>query len=320
MAPWFANFSCSPFLPDTECSIGALPRFVVNVSIADDVRRTVQFTTRHNIRLVVRNTGHDYMGKSTGAGAVSVWMHYLKDIRFLHYNANPAAYTGPAMRLGAGVQGIEAMAAAHRHGMVLVAGNCPSVGVAGGYTQGGGHGQLASRFGLAADQVLEWEVVTASGEVLVASAVRNADLYWALSGGGGGTYAIVLSVTVKVYPERRTTTATLSFTRAGVSGDVFWAVVGEFITSLLPLVDAGAVAIWRATETSLTVTPVTIPGGSLQQLQGGLRSTVDLLKQHNMTYSMFHAIFRPVTVTQQPTNTQRTKSGSSIPSGPVSRP
>lgn len=93
------------------------------------------------------------MGKSTGAGAVSIWTHNLKDIDFLQYKS--ARYTGPAMRLGAGVQGMEAMAAAHRHGKVLVTGNCPSVGITGGYTQGGGHGQLVSRFGLAADQVLE---------------------------------------------------------------------------------------------------------------------------------------------------------------------
>ncbi|RJE17854.1 isoamyl alcohol oxidase [Aspergillus sclerotialis] len=284
MAPWFANFSCSPFSPpDTPCTVGPLPWYAVNASNAEDVRKTVKFTTTHNIRLVIRSTGHDYLGKSTGAGAVSIWTHHLKDIDFLHYHS--PRYTGPAMRIGAGVQGMEAMADAHCHGIVLVTGNCPTVGITGGYTQGGGHGQLVSRFGLAADQVLEWEVLTASGKVLVASPSRNSDLYWALCGGGGSTYAIVLSMTVKVYPELRTTAATLSFTSAGVSGDTFWSVIREFITGILPLIDAGGVAVWLATETLFTVTPVTIPGGDMNQLEGGLRSTIDMLKHYNMTYN-----------------------------------
>ena len=297
MAPWFANFSCSPFFPaDSPCTIGPLPRYAVRASNVEDIRKTVRFTTRHNIRLVIRNTGHDYLGKSTGAGAVSIWTHHLKDIDFLHYTS--PRYTGPAMRLGAGVQGMEAMAAAHGHGMVLVTGNCPSVGITGGYTQGGGHGQLVSRFGLAADQVLEWEVLTAAGKVVVASPSRNSDLYWALCGGGGGTYAIVLSMTVKVHPELRTSAATLSFTSAGVSGDTFWTVIREFITGILPLIDAGGVAVWLATATSFAVTPVTIPGGDINKLEGGLRSTVDMLQHYNMPYSTYIPFPNPYTSAQ----------------------
>ena len=54
------------------------------------------------------------------------------------------------------------------------------VGVPGGYTQGGGHSALSTSFGLAADQTLEWEVVTAGGKLVTASRTQNADLYWAL--------------------------------------------------------------------------------------------------------------------------------------------
>lgn len=78
------------------------------------------------------------------------------------------------MKMGAGVQAIDAYKAAHLEGLVLVGANCPTVGLAGGYTQGGGHSLLSSNFGLAADQTLEWDVVTASPSY-------NSDMYWALA-------------------------------------------------------------------------------------------------------------------------------------------
>jgi len=119
-----------------------------------------------------------YLGKSTGAGALSVWTHYLKDIEFLHWSDQN--HKGKAIKMGAGVQAYEAMAAARAQDLVVVGGECSTVGVAGGYTQGGGHSALSTSFGLAADQTLEWEVVTASGELVTASRTQNADLYWAL--------------------------------------------------------------------------------------------------------------------------------------------
>lgn len=82
--------------------------------------------------------------------------------------------------MGAGIQGYEAIEAAQAQGLVAVGGECPTVGLAGGYTQGGGHSALSTSFGLGADQTLEWEVVTASGEVVTASRTQNVDLYWAL--------------------------------------------------------------------------------------------------------------------------------------------
>lgn len=285
MASWFANFSCDPFLSsNTPCNIGGLQHFSVNVSGAEDIQKTLQFTRDHNIRLVIRNTGHDYLGKSTAPGAVALWMHNLKDTQHLQYTS--PSYNGSAMRLGAGVQGFDAMAAAHAQNKTLVTGNCESVGVAGGYSQGGGHGQLASQFGLAADQVLEWEVVTAAGEHLTASPTQNTDLFWALAGGGGGTYAVVLSVTVKAHPEMITSSATLMFSGPGVALQIFWDVVQTFVVGILPLIDVGAVAIWAIAESKFSLTPIALPGGHREQLQNGLASTLALLDKYNITYSM----------------------------------
>lgn len=86
-------------------------------------------------------------------------------------------YIGKALTLGAGLQGFEALAAAYKLGLVVVTGECPTVGLASGYTQGGGHSGLSTAFGLAADNTLSFDVVTAAGEVVTASRTQNADLY-----------------------------------------------------------------------------------------------------------------------------------------------
>ncbi len=76
-----------------------------------------------------------------------------------------------------GVQVFEADRAAHANGLVVVEGHCPTVSTANGYTQGGDHEPLASNFGLAADHVLECEVLTRTGELLKAFPSENFNLY-----------------------------------------------------------------------------------------------------------------------------------------------
>ncbi|KAF7718297.1 Isoamyl alcohol oxidase [Penicillium ucsense] len=286
MASWFSNASCDPFLPrTTPCTITALQRYAVNVSKVDDVQKTIQFAQDHNIRLVIRNTGHDYLGKSTAPGGLALWMHNLKATEYLQYRS--CSYEGPALRLGAGIQGFEGMAAAHAQNKVILTGNCDSVGVVGGYSQGGGHGQLASMVGLAADQVLEWEVVTADGQHLTAAPDMNPDLFWALSGGGGGTYAVVMSATVKAYAEVSTASANLTFSGADVPPDVFWSIIRNFIVDITPIIDAGAVAIWAVIGKTFSLTPIIWPGGNVDELQMRLASTLRMLNERNMTYA-FH--------------------------------
>ncbi|KAH8424838.1 FAD-binding oxidoreductase [Aspergillus melleus] len=290
MAAWWTNSSCSPFTSkENPCTVGPLARYAANVTSADQLRSVLDFTHRRNIRLVIRNTGHDYVGKSTGLGAVVLWTHHLKSINYIPGYVS-SDHTGPAMRIGAGVQGFEAQNAAHQLGFTIVTGHCPDVGIAGGYTQGGGHGPLASRYGLAADQVLEWEVVTATGEILTASPVQHADLYWALSGGGGGTYAIVLSMTVRVYPEEPTAAAMLSFT-SSPTDERFWAVIRTYLVDTLPLLDAGGTALWLVFPPSLTggsvmfnAGPVTLPGAGKEELHAYLASTLRVLQKHDLAY------------------------------------
>ncbi|TDZ17089.1 FAD-linked oxidoreductase sor8 [Colletotrichum orbiculare MAFF 240422] len=283
MAAFFANQSCDPFLqPSDRCVVGTYVQYAVKASSAADYAATIKFAQQKNIRLAIRNTGHDYLGKSGGPGALALWTHHLKDIKVLDYKS--AAYTGKALKVGAGVQAGEAQAAAHAEGLVVVGGNSPTVGLAGGYTQGGGHGPLVSKFGLAADQVLEWEVVTSGGQTIVATPAKNSDLYWALSGGGGGTYAAVLSMTIKAYPDFPTSSANLTITNTGVTDEVFYGAVTTFLKTLPSIVDAGAVSIWLMSPGVFLMQPTTAPNVTKEALQALLQPTIDALDAAGITY------------------------------------
>lgn len=81
MAPYFANASCDPFTErSARCEYGTYVRYAVSVHSAAEVATTLEFARTNNIRIVIRNTGHDWNGKSTGAGALAIWTHHVKDI------------------------------------------------------------------------------------------------------------------------------------------------------------------------------------------------------------------------------------------------
>ena len=287
MAPFFANQSCDPFAAlNASCVVGTLVQYSVNASSVSDCQKTIRFAQQHNIRLVIRNTGHDYYGKSTGAGGLAIWTHSLRNTSIIDYES--PYYSGKAIKMGAGVQVSDAYAATHSEGLVACGGDSPSVGVAGGWTQGGGHGPLASRFGLGADQALEWEVVTAGGEYVVATPTNNySDLYWALSGGGGGTYGVVYSLTSKAHTDMEVASANLTFTNEDISQSTFYAAVSNFLTYLPAIVDAGATSIWYLTNTSFQMVPTTAPGLTQAQLQKLMNPIVSHLDTSNITYSEF---------------------------------
>lgn len=274
MAPEWQNNSCSPLPPFSNaygsgsCTLGNLAQYAVNVLDARTAIAGIKFAREKNIRLTIKNTGHDYLGRSTGKGSIALWMHNLKDIAFLNYTSRN--YVGPAVRVGAGVEGMEITKAASQRGLRVVDGSCPTVGVAGGWVQGGGHGPLTAAYGLGADNTLEFEVVTADGLHITATPFNNyRDLYWALSGGGGGNYALVLSTTLKAHADGPVTGARFAFTNS--NPETFWPAVKAWMQHLLGLADI------RGLKTIGTITPVgfamdfaTWPGATSQDLNAVL--------------------------------------------------
>ena len=109
-----------------------------------------------------------------------------------------------AVTLSAGMQWGPVYSLAAAHNVEVVGGSDPTVGVI-GLLLGGGHGPLSAQRGLAADQALEFQVVTPDGQIRTCNAYQNADLFWALRGGGGSTFAVIISVTVKTYPAQTVT-------------------------------------------------------------------------------------------------------------------
>ncbi|KAI1378129.1 FAD-binding domain-containing protein [Hypoxylon crocopeplum] len=286
MAYQFTNNSCNPFLDsDAPCTLGYHVAYTVNATTASDFQAAVQFVKRHNLRLVIRNTGHDYLGKSTGAHALAVWTRHMKDMELIpEYQDEHSEYRGPAIRMGAGVEGLEAYKFASSHGLMVVGGNCPNVGLAGGYIQGGGIGILSSKFGLAADQVLAWEVVTAAGDLVTGSSTENADLFWALRGGGGGTYGIVVSMTVKAFTDTFFSTAYMSVFNDGNNTDAIYSAMGTFFQSLPDLVDAGAWVVWVAAPFGFMIMPVMVGDMHAPELDAHLKPTTDKLDQLGVQY------------------------------------
>lgn len=232
----------------------------------------------------------DYLGRSTGAGSLAVWTHHLKEItRIPAYKGS--GYQGAAFRLGAGVQGFEIMAAAHEKGLVVVGGECPTVGIAGGYTQGGGHSAISTNFGLAADNVLSWEVVTADGRLVTADQKTNSDLYWALNGGGGSTYGVVVSMTVKAHKEAVFGGATLSFFTTDNSQDVFYDAIQAFHEELPAMVDAGTMVIYYFTTSLFMISPLSAYNKTAAEVKTILAPFVARLDANKIKYTVSYSEF-----------------------------
>ncbi|PVH92519.1 FAD-binding domain-containing protein [Periconia macrospinosa] len=284
MAYQFGNNTCNPWSSsDTPCILGGQVVYSVNATSYVDIQKAIQFSEQHNIRLVIRNTGHDYLGKSTGAHALAIWTHYMKDIKLIE-RYDGKNYSGPALKVGAGVEGIEAYEFASANKLMVVGGNCPTVGLAGGFTQGGGHGHLASKYGLSADQVLEWEVVTGTGEHVIANSESHPDLYWALRGGGGSTFGVVVSMTIKAYPDTFFSTAYATVLNDGTNTDALWEAVGVFIKTLPRLVDSGVYVVWVAVPFGFLLMPAIGPDLHQNDLDELLQPFTDKLGELGLQY------------------------------------
>ncbi|KAL7748239.1 hypothetical protein RI367_006425 [Sorochytrium milnesiophthora] len=241
--PSFANSSCVPTAdPTLPCTLGYFPVYSVNATETADVQAAVLFAKANNLRLVIKNTGHSFLGGSTGRGALNVWTHHIKGLTFTeHFVPRGASHIRavPAVTMGAGDQWGEVYAQAEKLGKVVVGGNNPTVGSSGGYLQGGGHSPVGTRYGLASDQALEFEVVLANGNVVTANQFQNPDLFWALRGGGGGTYGVVTKATIKTFKTPATDSLVLNFEAATEDLDGFLEACAYIHTQLPTISDKG---------------------------------------------------------------------------------
>jgi len=166
------------------------------------VAAAVGFARRHRVRLAVRGGGHSYLGTSSARDSLLVWTRGMDEI-VLHDAFVPHGCVDtmplPAVSVGAGAIWMHVYeAVSSRAGRYVQGGGCATVGVA-GHVQSGGFGSFSKRFGTSSSNLLEAEVVTADGRVRVVNACRDPDLFFALRGGGGGTFGVVTRVTLRTH-------------------------------------------------------------------------------------------------------------------------
>ena len=157
------------------------PQVRVVASSAQAVGATIRWATGNGVSFAVRSGGHSYEGLSQSADLVI-------DVRGM--NAVQLSADKKSVVIGSGASLGTVYKALEPSNRAIPAGTCFPVGVA-GHSLGGGFGLLGRPFGLACDSVLAMEVVDAAGQVLSVSAQENPDLFWALRGGGNGSFGVV---------------------------------------------------------------------------------------------------------------------------------
>lgn len=172
-------------------------------------------------------------------------------------------YEGPALQISAGVQVGDMYDYLESRGYMALGGECPTVGVAGGYIFAGGHAPTSSKLGLAADKILSISAILANGTAVTATPCEHQDIYWFLSGSGaGGTIAYISSVTFKIFKDFPVSGAILTFPYAsyGVSEAEFWPLIDIWHTITPSITDAGAYAYALYSQGAFQIWPLFAPG------------------------------------------------------------
>ncbi|KAF1817328.1 FAD/FMN-containing protein [Eremomyces bilateralis CBS 781.70] len=189
---------------EERCGQGIVPKLSVDVQTVEDVQKSVNFAMEKYLYLVVKNTGHCHLGRSSGKGGFSIWTHNMKgrdwQDSFVPKDA-PAGTSGiPAVTLQAGEQWRDIYIDGSERNRIVVGGSARTVGAAGGYLTGGGHSPFAHFYGLAVDNLLEVSLVTATGEAKIVNQYTDPDYFYAVRGGGGSSWGVITSVTYKTHP------------------------------------------------------------------------------------------------------------------------
>ncbi|KAI5856026.1 hypothetical protein BZA05DRAFT_434459 [Tricharina praecox] len=236
------------------------PDYFYTATNATGVQAAVKFAAANNLRLVVVNSGHDFLGRNDAPSGLSLDISKLTGVNVLtSFTPGTTGATSPspsaaanvvkpvagqqaAVTFGAGVSTQALNDAIAASGLFTLGAAHGSVKTAGGWGQAGGHAPLSSKYGLGVDQVLEYKVVTADGKLVIANSKTNTDLFWALRGGGGSTFGVVVEATVKAYPSPTVTVTNwwINATDAANPGQGFWD-AAAYLHSQFPALNAKGV-------------------------------------------------------------------------------
>jgi FAD/FMN-containing dehydrogenase len=170
--------------------IDRYPGLIVRAADASDVIATVRFAGEQGLDLSIRGGGHNVAGFGTNDGGVVLDLSRMRDVRI-----DPKRRVA---RVSGGATWGDVDHAGRAFGLATPSGVI-STTVVGGLTLGGGFGHLTRRYGLTIDNLISADVVTADGELKTVSADENADLFWAIRG-GGGNFGVVTSFEFRLHP------------------------------------------------------------------------------------------------------------------------
>lgn len=176
------------------------PAAVAYPEHAGDVAECLALARRSGVPVAVRSGGHSYAGWSSGTGRLVVDVGRMARVDV----AARTATVGAGARLGVVYDRLAA------HGATVLAGTCPTVGIA-GLTLGGGHGVMSRAYGLTCDNLVRATLVTAEGRELVCDDEHEPELFWALRGAGGGTFGVVTGLELRTHPTGPTASADLAW-------------------------------------------------------------------------------------------------------------
>jgi FAD/FMN-containing dehydrogenase len=166
------------------------PSLIVRCRTTNDVVEALAFARGAGLEVSIRGGGHNVAGRAATEGGVMIDLGEMRGIAIDPYRATVTAEGG--------VVWAELNDAAAGHGLAVTGGVVSTTGVA-GYTLGGGLGWLMAKYGLAADNLLAVELVTAEGDILQVDASSHPDLFWALRG-GGGNFGVATALTYRLHP------------------------------------------------------------------------------------------------------------------------
>jgi FAD/FMN-containing dehydrogenase len=201
--PYF--ISDNPALTETSGWVDAWnsapSAYAVKVQSTKDVVAAVNFARENNLRLVIKGGGHSYQGTSDAPDSLLIWTRQMSGITlhdaFVPVGCDATHAPQPAVTVETGARWLAVYdAVTTRGGRYVQGGGCTTVGVA-GFIHGGGFGSFSKKYGQGAAGLLEAEIVTADGRVLVVNACNHPDLFWAVKGGGGGAFGVLTRLTLR---------------------------------------------------------------------------------------------------------------------------
>ncbi|KAF5350794.1 hypothetical protein D9758_010350 [Tetrapyrgos nigripes] len=247
-----------PLAQNATCNQGRVPPYAVNVTSVQDIVEAVNFASEHNLRLVVKNTGHEAIGRPFGVGALEIFTHNLKNLTihdsFVPKGAPEGTEGIPAMTMAAGVDWKQAYESIDKVNRSVVGGLSPegTVGAAGGWQLGTGQSMASPIFGLGVDNNLEFTVVLPNGTLTTVNEYLTPDLWWAIRGGGGPSFGVLVDVTVKSHPGAEYTGA--YFVGQATDDDSYLELLTLWMKYHNNISDAGWGGVWPFSDKTLSLT------------------------------------------------------------------